>query len=187
MTDTSSNAAAELVPAAPAGVPSTPGEAAARLRQIEADPKWRDGFLSGNPQIREEFETLTQLAATGDQAQSVEVVDSVTDPQALSRAAYAGLIDGLREGGLPASAEQYLRELDDGRRTDRPTAGEGLACRQALDRLTANADFCRRLMSGDIGARNLFNTLNRVIAYAANDDKPIGPEIDRFLTELGLR
>ena len=172
----------------PAGTPSTPAEAVARLRQIEADPKWREGFLNGSPQHRAEFEALTTLVATGDQDdQSVETVDGVTDPQALSRAAYTGLVDGLREGGLPQSAEQYMRALDFGQRVDRPTAGEGLACRQALDRLTADADWRQRFMSGDVKARNLFNTLNRIVAYAADDNRPVTPLVHEWLTELGLR
>ena len=182
--------ATELVPVSPAGMPSTPAEAAARLRQIEADPKWREGFLNGSPQHREEFEALTTLAATGDQSLddlSIETVDSVTDPQALSRAAYNGLIDGLREGGLPASAETYMRDLDAGRRTERPTAGDGLACRQALDRLTSDADWRQRFMSGDIRAQNLFNILNRIVAYAADDNRPVMPGVHKWLTELGLR
>jgi hypothetical protein len=187
--DLPTNAASELVPTSPAGAPATPAEAAARLRQIEADPKWREGFLNGSPQHREEFEALTQLVAAGDQSDDllIETVDSATDPQALSRAAYAGLIDGLREGGLPAGAETYMRDLDAGRRWDRPTAGEKLACQQALDRLTGDTEWCRRFIGGDVKARNLFNMLNRVIAYAADDNKPIQPWVHQWLTELGLR
>jgi hypothetical protein len=188
MTDTPTNAAAELVPASPAGAPSTPAEAAARLRQIEADPKWREGFLNGSPQMRAEFETLTQLAAAGDTDDlSIVTVDAVSDPNALSRTAYSGLIDGLREGGLPARAETYIRDLDSGRRTDRPTAGDGLACRQILDRLTDDAEWRQRVLNGDIRANDVRNMLARIIAYAAADDRPITPETHRMLTELGLR
>jgi hypothetical protein len=180
--------ASELVPTTPAGMPSTPAEAAARLRQIEADPKWREGFLNGSPQHREEFEALTTLAAAGDQDDlSVETVDGVSDPQALSRAAYNGLIDGLRAGGLPASAEQYMRDLDAGRRIDRPTAGDGLACRQARARLIQDAEWRQRLLNGDVKANNLRNVLDRIIAYAADDSKPVMPGVHEWLTELGLR
>jgi hypothetical protein len=178
-------AAAELVPGAP-----TAAAASARLRQMEADPKWRDGLLAGVPQVRQEFETLTQqIAAAGDQSPyvSIETVDAVTDPSALSRAAYAGLFDGLREQGLPAHSEQYMRDIDSGRRTDRPTAGDGVACRQALDRLTADADWRQRWSNGGIEERNLFNTLYRVISYSADDGKPITPEVQTALAGHGLR
>jgi hypothetical protein len=177
-------AAQELIPA----TPLTPAAAAARLRQMEADPKWREGLLSGAPQIRDEFEALTKIAAAGDGSPDlIETVDAVTDPHALPRAAYAGLIDGLREQGLPQGAEQYMRDIDAGRRTDRPTAGDGAACKQALDRLIADVGWRQRYESGDIGARNLAATLSRVIAYAAADDRPITAETDRALISLGLR
>jgi hypothetical protein len=179
------NAASELVPSA-----ATAAAASARLRQMTADPKWQAGLLAGTPQIRAEFEALTQqIAASGDQSPdvSIETVDAVSDPSALSRAAYAGLFDGLREQGLPAHSEQYMKDIDAGRRTDRPTAGDGIACRQALDRLIADADWRQRYMSGDIEANNLFNTLNRVIAYSAADDKPITPEVQSALADRGLR
>src|SRR5262249_15203486 len=141
------SAADELVPAGAPGAPLTAAAAAARLRQMTADPKWREGLLGGSAQIRSEFETLTQqVAAAGDQPvdMPIETVNSVDDPHALSREAYSGLIDGLRSHGLPDTAEQYIRDLDAGRRTDRPTAGDGLACRQALDRLTADAGWRER-------------------------------------------
>jgi hypothetical protein len=179
------NAASELVPG-----PATAAAASARLRQMTNDPKWQAGLLAGTPQIRAEFEALTQtIAASGDQSPDVaiETVDAVTDPHALSRAAYSGLFDALREQGLPAHSEQYMRDIDSGRRTDRPTAGDGIACRQALDRLIADADWRKRWSNGDIEVHNLFNTLNRVIAYAADDGKPITPEVQKALADHGLR
>jgi hypothetical protein len=170
--------------------PSAPAEAAARLQQMQDDPKWREAFLSGAPQARAEFEALTQrIAEAGDQApgQAVETVDSVTDPHALSREAYAGLIDGLRGQGLPDMAEQYMRDIDAGRRTDRPTAGDGVACRQALDRLTADASWRELYLSGDLATHKLVNTLNRIIAYAGTDDKPLTPQVASALERLGVR
>jgi hypothetical protein len=179
------NAASELVPSA-----ATAAAASARLRQMEADPKWQAGLLAGTPQIRAEFEALTQtIAAAGDQSVdlAIETVDAVSNPSALSRAAYAGLFDGLREQGLPAHSEQYMRDIDAGRRTDRPTQGDGIACRQALDRLTADADWRARWSNGGIEERNLFNTLCRVISYAADDNKPITIEVQQALAGHGLR
>jgi hypothetical protein len=185
--DLPTNAAADLVPA-PAGTPSTAAEAAARLRQIEADSRWRDGFLSGSPQHRAEFEALTTLVANGDTNDlSIVTVDAVSDPNALSRTAYNGLIDGLRDHGLPDRAEGYIRDIDSGRRLDRPTAGDGLACRQILDRLTNDAEWRQRVLNGDIRANDVRNMLARIIAYAADDNKPITPETHQMLAGLGLR
>jgi hypothetical protein len=142
--------------------------------------------LAGVPQVRAEFENLTRLVASGDQplGMEIETVDAVTDPHALSSAAYSGLIDGLREQGLPEASEQYIRDLDSGRRTDRPSGGDGAACRQALDRLAADADWRQRYLAGDVAARNLFNGLTRVVAYAADDDKPISSDVRQQLEAL---
>jgi len=177
------------ITAPPAAVPSTSAEAAARLRQMTNDPKWREGLLAGSPQIRQEFERLTQQVASGDGplGMEIETVDAVSDPSALSSAAYNGLIDGLRGQGLPEASERYIRDLDSGRRTDRPSGADGIAARQALDRLTADAEWSGRHLNGDIGARNLFNALNRIVAFAADDHKPMSPEIDQLLVGLGLR
>src|SRR5262245_43858162 len=123
-------AAAELVPNQSI-TPTTSAEASARLAQLQADPAWRQGLLSGGAEQRAEFQRLTELAAGGDGPLG-EVVDGISDPHAVSRDTYAAMFDGLRAQGLPASAEQYMRDLDAGRRADRPTAGDGAACQQAL-------------------------------------------------------
>jgi hypothetical protein len=182
------NPTTESVTATPA-MPTTPAAASARLRQMTADPKWREVLLAGAPQVRAEFEHLTRLVASGDDplGMEAEVVDATTDPHALSRSAYNGLVDGLREQGLPEASEQYIRDLDSGRRTDRPSGGDGAACRQALDRLAADADWRQRYLGGDVAARNLFNGLTRVAAYAADDNRPISPAVQQQLEALGLR
>ena len=46
-------------PPAASATPSTPAEAAARLRQMTADPKWREGYLNGSVTQRREFAELT--------------------------------------------------------------------------------------------------------------------------------
>jgi hypothetical protein len=73
---------------APSDKPGTPAEASARLRQLTNDPNWRDGFLNGTVQMRREFQELTALAATGDHAPDlgmIETVDALSDSHALSR------------------------------------------------------------------------------------------------------
>lgn len=173
----------------PTATPSTPAEAAARLRQLTENPSWREGYLNGTVAMRREFSVLTELAASGDQAPdlSIETVDAVSDPSALSKAAYAGLVDALRAGGLPDDAEQYIRDLDSGKRTDRPTAGDGAAAQAALNRLTKDPAFGKRYLTGEIAATNLVNTLNRVIAYAADDGQPVSAPVAQRLAALGLR
>src|SRR5262249_17192296 len=148
---------------------------------------WGERLTRGDAEARREFEQLTERAQVGDVAPEIETVDAVSDPSALSRAAYSALFDGLREQGLPDTAETYIRDLDAGRRTDRPSAGDGHACRQVLDRLTEDADWRQRYLSGDLAARKLAGTLSRIIAFAADDGKPITREVADTLSALGLR
>jgi hypothetical protein len=176
-------------PPAPATA-TTAAEAASRLRQLTENPKWREGYLNGSAAVRREFSELTALVASGDQTTpdlSIETVDAVSDPNALPKAGYAALIDGLREGGLPDEAEAYIRDIDSGRRTDRPTAGDGVACKQALDRLSRDPGVRNRYLTRELLEANIVNALNRVIAYAADDGQPVTEAVAQRLSALGLR
>src|ERR1700730_1091277 len=78
-------------PAPPAAVSdhiaTTPAQAAARLAQLQADPKWVDKFLAGSGAQQREFAELSALALTGDGGDQpdalIEVVDSISDKNAL--------------------------------------------------------------------------------------------------------
>jgi len=97
--------AAALHGPAPSATPQNAGEARARLQALAGDSKWYANYVRGDQATRAEFDQLTRLASGGEQEPIglIETVDSVTDPQAVSRATYAALLDGLREntGGLP--------------------------------------------------------------------------------------
>ena len=170
---------------------TTPQEAIARLRQLTADPKWREHLLTtGNATVRREFNELTALAAAGDEqiAPEVEIVDAVSDPHAVSKANYAALIDAVREQGLPDKSEDYIKSIDSGERNDRPTTGDKYACEAALQRLLRDPAFRANVLRGDTAANNLMNTLVRVIAYAAEeDDQPVSANTVDALNRLGLR
>jgi hypothetical protein len=172
--------------APPSATPSTPAEASARLRQLTADPKWRDNFLAGTVAMRQEFAALTELAASGDGTPDlgIETVSSLEDSYALPREGYAALFDGLRANGLPPDAEAYMRDLDAGRTTHRPTAGDGLAAQAALNRLTKDPAFGKRYLDGELEATNVVNVLNRIIAYSANDGKPVTDAVQKRLAEI---
>jgi hypothetical protein len=140
---------------APSATPQTAQEAAARLDALAKDKDFYARLMAGDAATKREFAELTALkagAAPGDtlpgEPYAIEVVDAVSDPNAVNRATYNGLIEALREQGLPASAEQYVRDLDSGKRTDRPTQGDGAACRQALDRLMKNPEFVNDAAAG---------------------------------------
>jgi hypothetical protein len=175
----------------PTATPTNAKEAAARLRAITADSKWNERYRNGAVAERREFACLTELAASGGALDAHEdaivTVDSITDPHALPPTAYNGLIDGLREQGLPDSAERYIRDLDSGARTDRPTQGDGFVCREVLDRLIKSADWRAAVLRGDPQANNLKNTLDRIIAYSADDGQPVSGTVRQRLAALGLR
>ena len=117
----------------------------------------------------------------------VTTTDAIADPLAVSPTTYNALVGGLREQGLPDTAETYMRELDAGVRTDRPSQGDGVVCKQALDRLIKNPEWRQRMLSGDIRANNLMGTLSRIVAYSADDGLPAAENTVRQLAALGLR
>jgi hypothetical protein len=176
----------------PSATPTTAQEAAARLRVITKDSKWSERFLSGNsPEVREFNDLSALIASGGDEAAGISdiitTVNALEDQQAVSPVAYEGLIGGLRSQGLPDEAEQAIRDIDAGVRTDRPSQGDGAACRQVLDRLIKNPEWRQRVLAGDVRANNLKNALDRVIAYAGNDGQPASDWLRQKLSELGLR
>jgi hypothetical protein len=137
---------AQLAGPAPPETPTTPAEANARLTALTESKEWREKYLSGNKAAEREFKALTDLIAAGDALPpgAIETVDAVSDTHAVSRAGYEKLIDGLRDAGLPETAETYIRALDRGERTDRPTEGDGVVCKMALDRLSKNQDWTKK-------------------------------------------
>jgi pentatricopeptide repeat protein len=173
----------------PSATPSNPQETQARLKHLTTDKAWGERLAKGDVAATKEFKALTEQVASGDQplAFETEVVDALTDPNAMPRETYNGLIAGLREQGMLADAEQYLRDLDSGARTDRPTAGDGLACKQALDRLSRDAAFARAVFDGDVAANALRTALGNVIAMAADDGKPVSEAVQRELSTINSR
>ena len=173
-----------------APVPTAPTNAAEAARLLEsrmADPKWSERVTKGDGPALAEFNRLSAQARHSTSDLTIETVDAISDPAALSRGAYNSLMEGLREQGLPESGEQYLREPGHRKAHRWPTAGDGVACRQALDRLTKDADFARKALAGDATANALRTKLGNVVALAADDGKPISPEVAKTLEALGLR
>jgi hypothetical protein len=166
--------------------PQTAAEATARLQALTNDPKFVDRLLRGNPQARAELDRLTTLVANLDETPSGDI-ETVTGPYALRRAHYEGMIDGLRDGGLPDTAEQYIRELDAGLREDRPTQGDGHACQQMIDRLLKDAGFREKYLAGDIAAVNNINALARIVSYAADDGKTLSEDVAKQLANIRPR
>jgi hypothetical protein len=155
---------------APPPVPTNATEAAARLAALAANPDWSARFNKGGVAENREFQQLTTQITAGDHPANLEIesVDGVTDPSALPRRVYDGLIEAL---GLPEAAEKYVRDIDAGRRTDRPTAAEGVAAKEQLTALIGEAAWRQKFDAGNLEARNQFNALNLAISYAVDADR----------------
>ena len=183
-----SNADTVTPPRPPGRPPTTPGQAAARLAELRASPAWRDKVLTGSAVQLREFQQLTELmASAGLQSDNlIETVDAVSgDPNTLRRSHYEGLIDGLREGGMNETAENYLRDLDSGARSDTGTEGDGIAFKAFRDRLMRSPELREKYLNGSSPKlTSLMNALNRVIALAAQDGRPLSQEGREILSEL---
>jgi hypothetical protein len=165
----------------------TPAQAAARLAQLQADPKWVDKFLAGSGPLQREFAQLSELAGDATPDGLIEVVNAVDNPSALRRRDYEGLLDGLREQGMNEKAEAFIRASDAGLTDYLPSQGDGIAFKRALDRLLKDPAVGQRYLAGDIATVNQINNMNRVIALAAPDGQPVSNEGVEILTKLGLR
>ena len=145
-------------------------------------------MLTGSAAAQREFQQLTELMASGDVQSDtlIETVDAISgDPNTIRRSHYEGLIGELRQGGMNEIAEQYLRDLDSGVRTDRGTEGDGLAFRAYRDRLMRSPELREKYLNGSSPKlTKLMNALNRVIALAAADGRPISAEGRELLAEL---
>jgi hypothetical protein len=174
----------------PSGTPQTAAEAKVRLEHLTSSREFAERFTKGDTAAMREFRELTEMLAKGSERldfSEIETVDTVSNPGAIPKAHYEGLLAGLKEGGMIDSAEQYLRDLDTGVRTDRPTAGDGTACRQALDRLMKDPEFVRGALNGELKATKLRVALSNVIAMAADDGQPATEPVLKYLSVLGLR
>jgi hypothetical protein len=172
--------------------PQNANEARARLQALANDTKWYDRYVRGSQAERAEFDQLTRLAASDGEQEAIgliETVDATQDRDAQPRRAYAALFDGLRGsvGGLPQTAEDAMRAIDSGEMTDRPTEGDRLVAREALERLSKSPEWVKKFLAGDIRANADFNALNRVAAYAMEDGKSVTEPVTKFIDALWER
>ena len=167
--------------------PVNPNEARARLTQLNADKNWADKLMNGDAAARAEFKTLTEMVAgsTDPFAAENEVVNSLDDRHAMPKARYDHMVEGLREQGMTAESAQYLRDLDAGKSVARPTAGDAKAAQAALDRLSRDSEWAKKVLAGDVKANALRTRLGNVIAFAADDGRPVTPALATWVNNLG--
>ncbi|MHC2195794.1 hypothetical protein ACVJF1_008427 [Bradyrhizobium diazoefficiens] len=94
-----------LVPEPPA-LPSTPAEAATRLDQLKADPKWTASFLSGSPTQLQEFRDLHETIAKGNDDVSAAMAGIIPEMPSSDLKTMAGTASMLKDVWLYAALDQ---------------------------------------------------------------------------------
>lgn len=184
------SAAGAVPPPPPGAAPTSAAQARARLTQLGADPAWRDRYLAGSPaEVHQAQELHAQAMAAGDMAPDVliETVDSITDPHAVPRRVYDGLMDGLAERGMNADQEILFRQIDSGKAIANVTEGDATAARQALNKLMRNPELhALRLSGASTEYDATIFALQWAISQNPKDGRPMTQETRERLRELGL-
>ncbi|WLA53194.1 hypothetical protein [Bradyrhizobium diazoefficiens] len=144
-----------LIPEAPA-LPSTPAEAATRLDQLKADPKWTSSFLSGSPTQLQEFRDLHGIIAKGDH---VDMAMSGLMPEQPSSGhrEMAGTAAMLRELGID---DRIIKETLIGHMVTKP---EYEATERWKKDAMSNPEFVKLYTGGDNEARRKMTLANIIL------------------------
>jgi hypothetical protein len=142
--------------------PATPAEAATRLDQIRsgADPKFTEAFLAGHPERVREFQELHELAAKGADSESVDQAMAGVLPEMPSSdmRQLVGTAELLKSVGFtPLSIKETL----EGRPASQ--AEVDMATKWKADHMS-NAEWVKRLMSGDVEARRHLLVANVILS-----------------------
>ncbi|MCS3895807.1 hypothetical protein M2171_004940 [Bradyrhizobium japonicum USDA 38] len=150
-----------LIPETPA-LPSTPAEAATRLDQLKADPKWASSFVSGSPSHLQEFRDLHEIVAKGDH---VDMAMSGLMPEmpSSSHREMAGTASMLRELGID---DRIIKETLTGHMVTKP---EYEATERWKKDAMSNPDFVKRYIGGDNEARRKMTLANIILTGGIQD------------------
>jgi hypothetical protein len=145
-----------LIPEPPV-LPSTPAEAATRLDQLKADPKWTASFLSGSPTQVQEFRDLHEIVAKGGDVDAVMAgaVPAMPSSDLREMIGTAALLKDV--GFTPLSIKETL----EGRPASQ--AEVDMATKWKADHMS-NPDWVKRLMSGDVEARRHLLVANVILS-----------------------
>lgn len=153
-----------LVPEPPA-LPSTPAEAATRLDQLKADPKWTASFLSGSPTQLQEFRDLHETIAKGNDDVSAAMTGIIPEMSSSDLKTMAGTASMLKDVGFtPLSIKETL----EGRPASQ--AEVDMATKWKADHLS-NQDWVKRLMSGDVEAKRHLLVANVILSSPLKSEK----------------
>lgn len=153
-------AVSKEAPAAPI-IPAAANEAAARLSDLKADPKWRDQYLKGSSTHAKE---MRDLQAVVDKEQNTQVDMAIAGKlydgiQPGGHLAAVGTAEMLREAGIGDAA--VIRQVLAG---EEVTPQEHAAATETKERLMKDQDFVKKYMTGDGDAKRQMTLLNVVLS-----------------------
>jgi hypothetical protein len=180
----------EMITAYRGVAPETPQnatEAKARIDALANDPKFYDRLMRGDVEARAAWDRLNELIAADDGGAIglIETVDSISDPNAQSRAARAALFDGLKANGFADTGVEYVNMLDCGEATEFVSEGDGKAAKDALERLSKNSKWHDKIFrEHDPSAIEAMTRLSSAAALAVTDGKPVTPVVSKYIADL---
>lgn len=139
--------------------PSTPAEAATRLDQLRADPKWTSALLSGGPVQTREFHDLHQLVSKGDDVDLA--MAGVTQPGIIQSGEHMQMMGAaamLREFGV---RDEITKDVLAGTHT--VTKAEHEATKQWKADHMSNPEWVKLYMGGDNEARRKMTLANIIL------------------------
>jgi hypothetical protein len=154
-------------PAAPPAAvtpPSTPAEASTQLTALKADPVFTEALMRGDPAKVKEFHSLHEMISKGD---DVDVAMSGTLPSMPNSdlREMAGTADMLRSMGF---TDLMIRETLSGKEASEVDVA--LAKKWKADNFS-NADYLKRLFSGDVQARRELLVANIILNSPLKKEK----------------
>jgi hypothetical protein len=163
--------------------PTTNSPAARRLQEIYSDPTLREQLLIGRPSVVSERDRLyTELAAGEAKTTGFETSTGPDGMTPRERSAAMVALD------LPDETIAYIDRIDAGENVPRPTEGDAILAKRAMDRLARNPEWAKAINEGRPAETRLLKQLCRIRALSQADGREgISPEIDAFLSHHGLR
>lgn len=143
-------------------IPSAPGDAAARLNELKADPAWRDELLDGSVSHLKEMRDLQAVIGRGGNPEVDKAIAGLLDAapfQTTKRMTMIGTAEHLRESGIGDA--NVIRQVLAG---DPVSPEEHAVATETRARLMRDSDFVARYTAGDGEAKRQMTLLNIVVS-----------------------
>jgi hypothetical protein len=145
--------------------PSTPAEAATRLDQLRADPKWTSALLGGGPEQGREFHSLHALIASGDQIDSA--MAGVLQPGIIQSSDHMEMMGGAQALRSLGIRDEIIKDVLTDNHT--VTQAEFDATKRWKSDQMSNPDFVKLYLSGDNEARRKVTLANIILSGGIKD------------------